>query len=407
MENHPIPQDITGFQFKLIGDMTLKQFAYLATGTVLAWIIFSLPITYFLKFPISSILILFGISFAFLSLEGRPMDTMILNFLRATFSPTKYVYQNPSLNFAYAQKQNTQLSTPAQIPKEVHNKHSSDAPPQNELDKKEFDFFHMLSQMLHSQPSSGSIKGSSQDSSNTNPYIVTAQVKGEKKPREAGKEPEDSIDEEKAEEQKVEKLQETTEVLQEQLKAAVLEEQSNQGSQNYEEAHKKVLEIEKVLNETLLQKQDLEKEIQDLKKQLAMQKKDTFAPSTAPLPTTPNVRTITDRESAKTAGFPSISEFPNLITGITKDPRGNPLGNILVEVKDTEGNPVRAFKTNPLGQFQASTPLTNGSYTIEFEDPKAVSKFDKVAFEASGAVIPPLEVFSIDEREELRKSLFN
>ena len=70
MENHPIPQDITGFQFKLIGDMTIKQFAYLAAGTVFAWIIFSLPITYFLKLPLSSIIVFFGLSFASLSIEG-------------------------------------------------------------------------------------------------------------------------------------------------------------------------------------------------------------------------------------------------------------------------------------------------------------------------------------------------
>ncbi|EKD47460.1 MAG: hypothetical protein ACD_66C00049G0001, partial [uncultured bacterium] len=28
MEQHPVPQNVTGFQFKLIGDITLKQFAY-------------------------------------------------------------------------------------------------------------------------------------------------------------------------------------------------------------------------------------------------------------------------------------------------------------------------------------------------------------------------------------------
>ena len=81
--------------------------------------------------------------------------------------------------------------------------------------------------------------------------------------------------------------------------------------------------------------------------------------------------------------------------------------DILVEVKDREGNPVRAFKTNPLGQFGASTPLTNGDYTIEFEDPKGMNKFDKIAFTASGDIILPIEILSIDTREELRKSLFN
>lgn len=109
----------------------------------------------------------------------------------------------------------------------------------------------------------------------------------------------------------------------------------------------------------------------------------------------------------KSVGIPIAPEFPNMITGIIKDPRGNSLPNILVEVKDKTGNPVRAFKTNALGQFQASTPLSNGTYRIEFEDPKSQNKFDIIEFIASGQIILPIEVISEDTREELRKSLFN
>ena len=81
--------------------------------------------------------------------------------------------------------------------------------------------------------------------------------------------------------------------------------------------------------------------------------------------------------------------------------------NILVEVKDKEGNAVRAFKTNPLGQFASATPLINGDYVIEFEDPRAQNKFEAVTFKASGEIILPIEIISVDTREELRRSLFN
>ena len=40
MDAHPIPQNVTSFQFKLVGEMTLKQFLYLATGMVIAYIFF-------------------------------------------------------------------------------------------------------------------------------------------------------------------------------------------------------------------------------------------------------------------------------------------------------------------------------------------------------------------------------
>ena len=92
--------------------------------------------------------------------------------------------------------------------------------------------------------------------------------------------------------------------------------------------------------------------------------------------------------------------------GIVKDPRGNVLPGILVEVKDADDSPVRAFRTNGLGQFSAATALQNGTYTILFEDPKKQHKFDIIELEVKGAFIQPIEIISHDAREELRQSLF-
>jgi len=36
MEQHPIPQQISSYQFKLVGDMTLAQFGKAAGGIVIA-----------------------------------------------------------------------------------------------------------------------------------------------------------------------------------------------------------------------------------------------------------------------------------------------------------------------------------------------------------------------------------
>src|SRR4029079_10746603 len=119
-----------------------------------------------------------------------------------------------------------------------------------------------------------------------------------------------------------------------------------------------------------------------------------------PAKVTKNVTSI-PASMAKSAGFEAVPEFPNLLTGIIKDARGNPLSNILVEVKDEEGNAVRAFKTNALGRFASATALTSGKYTISFEDPKSQQRFDEVAFEAKGEIINPIEVISVDNREEL------
>ena len=43
MQQHPVPQNVTQYQFRLVGDMTLKQFLELAGGMLLAYLIYAPP----------------------------------------------------------------------------------------------------------------------------------------------------------------------------------------------------------------------------------------------------------------------------------------------------------------------------------------------------------------------------
>ena len=194
--------------------------------------------------------------------------------------------------------------------------------------------------------------------------------------------------------------------LQKKLAEAKLQEAVEKGTAKYDSAHKKVLELEKLLRDIQSQKQTLEGQIQELQKKLEMQNRNVLIPGMArPKMESQTVRKI-PMTMTKSIGLPITPEFPNLITGIIKDPRGNPLPNILVEIKDNRANPVRAFKTNIVGQFASATPLANGVYTISFEDPKAANKFDQIEINVTGEIILPLEIISVDTREELRRSLF-
>ncbi len=199
--------------------------------------------------------------------------------------------------------------------------------------------------------------------------------------------------------------------MQKELQEAKAKEASEEkiGSKEYLEAHQKVLELQKDLNDLTFQKQQLETKLIDLQKQMDVGGKQIYSPSQIQ-PEAPKetkyVRSV-PQSMTKSVGLPTTPEFPNIITGIVKDPRGNPLSNILVEVKDLQGNAVRAFKTNALGHFASATSLVNGDYTIEFDDPKGQNKFDTTGFSAKGEIILPIEVMSVDAREELRRSLFS
>lgn len=419
MENHPIPQDITGFQFKLIGNMTVKQFAYLATGVILAWIIIAMPFPLLIKLPIALVVAGIGVSFAFLPIEGRPLDVMIGNFSKALFSPTQFVYQKSGADLYFPElgilKQGPTMSqSPVQpaMSGEKLKSFLSSLPkvPKNKLDEKEISFLQTLNNIPTPIIQAKPLQNDSSFSL-PNPFTAIFGKNNVKTVTEPPKPVDMPINKSQSNsEEKEEALQKEAVILQKQLEEAKQKEGLEKtGSKEQEIAHQKVADLEKILNETVLQKQQLENQLLELQKKFEVQNKKVYSPSMAtPEPQikqTKHVRSI-PREMGKSVGLPISTDFPNVLTGIIKDARNNPLPNILVEVKDEEGNPVRAFKTNPLGQFASATPLSNGIYTIDFEDPEKKHRFDSVEFQATGEIILPIEVISIDEREELRKSLF-
>lgn len=309
MDNHPIPQDVTGFQFKLIGNMTVKQFAYLAVGVILAWVFLQLPISFLIKFPLSAFFAILGIGLAFVPIGGRPMDLMIANFIKALFRPTQFVYEKSG--------------TPIYFPNKT-----------------------ALAAKIHK-----------------NNFAPLQRDK---------------------------------------LKAYLAENMPANATPNLNNPQINPLKQNQVPDST---SQTFPKPISPIDQKAS--------PSVTPAPTPPvamqpliKIIKPIQRSAGRGTGIPFPPDSPSLITGMVKDSRGNPLSNILIEVKDKENNPVRAFKTNEVGRFASATPLLNGAYTIEFEDPKEQNRFEKIAINVAGQIIQPIVAISIDAREELRKELF-
>ncbi len=365
MEQHPIPQDVTGFQFKLIGSMTVKQFGYVASGVILAVILYYLPLGS--AFGILTKLLfvpLFGTSgviVAFIPVDGRPIDVMATNFVKALFSPNQYIYhrEGRQLSFEHISiaKAPTQQQTQQKMQTQAHptvpasqldQKEeklrtlllSSRGRMENAIDKKEAAFLTALTIPDQAQPVT--IAMPVIKSSPPSPQIQLTAIQhtpvSTTRPKEY------------------------SQVAQQQISTPVAK---------TPEAHPHTPQSKPL----------------------------------QPLQDPTHVRTIPQGVSKK-AGLPHVSDSPNVVVGIVKDPRGNILSNILVEVKDKDGNPVRAFKTNQLGQFASATPLSPGTYTIELEDPKQQHRFDVIQIIAENKVLLPIEVISHDAREELRRQLF-
>lgn len=432
MDQHPIPQDVTGFQFKLIGSMTVKQFGFVAVGVIMAVILYYLPLEGIFGVLTKIIFIpLFGASgviVSFVPVEGRPIDIMATNFVKAIFSPNQYLYKKQGRPFAFLsintttkQPTKTTAKDTAKKQEERQQKQKVQSKDQqlqayllqagqktkNKADEKELAFLKTFS-TIKPVPTVAPTPVAAPTSSTQNIPIKTLTKE--------------------ASQPSVAQLAQQEVLLQQQLTSAKQEESTAKTPEIQNTTHQQVHLLEDQIKKAHEQKMKLEQELSQLKKQLEQQKKPPGAqPATntipaplgqaaaqAPIQSTPiptrqpsQFVKVVSPETKKKVELPSVSDTPNVVVGIVKDPRGNVLPNILVEVKDKEGNPVRAFKTNALGQFASATPLTSGVYTIELEDPKKLQLFDVLQVTATGQILMPIEIISHDAREQLRKELFN
>src|SRR3989338_2287960 len=101
MEQHPMPRQITTFEFKLIGFLTLKQFIYLVVSLPLGFVVFKLMPIPLLNIIFAAVVGGVGAAFAFVPVNDRPLDVWIKNLVKRLSSATQYIYvkKNPPIYF--------------------------------------------------------------------------------------------------------------------------------------------------------------------------------------------------------------------------------------------------------------------------------------------------------------------
>lgn len=315
METHPIPQNVTSFQFKLVGDMTLKQFGYLAAGVGFAYLLFvflahDYPLV---SWPLIIVSSLLGVAFAFLPFESRPLDYWLAAFLKAIYSPTKRVWEKNGKTF----KENPVF--PSRLLMYLSGEQPHQPPPPQALPTKEqlqktVDLARQAQQLqmkiIQTERSLGQIKDQAQKPSAV-PVDYSQQV------------------------------------------------------------NKAMTDLQTFVNQASSVKQQIESVM-----------------STTPSIPREKVKVVIPIKPKQTTV--ALTTFPNVINGIIKDNQSNYLEGVVAVIYDKEGLPVRALKTNKLGQFTGSTPLPNGTYTLELE--KDNFSFDVLQIELTGGVLPPLQI---------------
>lgn len=256
MDQHPVPQNISSYEFHLVGDMTLKQFFQLAGGVLAGIVLYRLPLPFILKWPLIIVAVLVGILLAFVPISGRPFSQWLTAFIKAIYTPTQYIW-NPN----------------------------STSP----------------------QPSPDFRRGGS--------TAVEGEVKKPSTP----------------------------------------------------------LDI--------------------LEDQLFSRFSQLFSHPTAPIIPTPVITPPTITPIAKPTTLPTTPtlippSYPNLLSGVVVTPTGSSLEGVILEIMDAAKIPVRALRTNKLGQFQTATPLSPGTYVLSAE--KEGFSFAPISFQAENQIINPI-----------------
>ena len=96
MEQHSIPRQITTFEFKLIGFMTLKQFLYLVIFFPIGFIIYKIVPIPLINIILGVLVGCIGLAFAFIPFQDRPLEEWLRNLIKRINSPTQYSYKKES-----------------------------------------------------------------------------------------------------------------------------------------------------------------------------------------------------------------------------------------------------------------------------------------------------------------------
>ncbi len=328
MEQHPVPQHITAYQFRLVGDMTLKQFGFLAGGCLVALLFYAAPLASYFKWPLVIFSGLSGVAFAFMPIEERPLDRWFIAFSKAIYSPTQFIWKKTPVKpefFKVVPRPKVKKQAPAtpvdQARLEEYLKTLPTTTPSSPLDQQEEGALNQIGNLfqLVSLPST-----------------LTPNVKP---------------------------------ALAEEVKPGIKIRKLHLPLAEPQKAPTKA--AEKTMPQPAPEPKVVKKAA-PIKKP-ARVKSPTVKPRLSPdLP------------------IPAPPDRPNILVGMVIDQEGKLVENAIIEIRDEKGSPVRALKTNKLGQFRIASPLKNGTYEIEVE--KEGLHFDLIQIILKGEITQPIEI---------------
>jgi len=427
-KQHAVPQNIMSVEFKLIGSMTVRQFVYAAMGIIGAYLCYISGLPFIFKWPLVIIISLGGIGFAFLPVQDRGMDVWIRNFLMAISRPTRRVWHKEPLppafllsDYATALKNEAVVIAPINSRAKLltYLSESKSSKLKNKLDISEELFLEHLNfgvgtvgkgirtttTIVEPEPESLPVTGRALK-------IETPQeeIRVPKRDKQAKALPEPTYQSKSNLTEQVVDLKKLMEKIKTQQGGVLFEVAKpipmpgiavNPKPQIEEEippllsAELKKLELEtRASEEAALAEKEAEKQKQEqVAREFEEMKQSLTSPQPVAIPKLEmGLKPREVAETLKTECDITLSQVPNVVNGVVKDASGKMLQGVIVIVKDESGDPVRALKTNEVGQFVVSTPLPNGKYLVTAS--QVGKRFATMEVVADGRLLPPLSFVS-------------
>ena len=379
MQEHPVPQNITSYEFRLIGNMTLKQFFELCAGLLLGFLTYTSNLPSILKIPLMAFFGLFGAALAFLPVEERPLDQWFIAFLQAIYNPTKFRWQKttdaPEIftptkkheqpKIEYSKDFNS--SEKRYRAKAFLQSMKTDSAVQDELQEKSSNLLAMFN-------SSDSAKTSSPPKFSAGTRLSQPVVSI--RPQQVQMQPQTLSGTIHVPTPKVTKPDALTPDKQFQSEHLV----KNRGEVVVLKTKPSPLTVSHTASQ-----ENASPEISQTMQQ--------YHATNAAIPLSAKVSADSIQDSVKTNAslpFPKTPSVPNLVVGMVLDPEKKILEGAIVEIQNSAGMTVRALKTNMLGQFFATTPLDKGEYILIAEKDGLI--FEPQKLMASNKIIEPLEI---------------
>ncbi len=348
MQEHPIPQDITGYKFHLVGSMTLKQFAEVLVGVLVALALYKSGLPGIIRWPAMIFSAGLGAMAAFVPIEERPLDHWIVTFVKVLFKPTKFFWKREPVipdTFTYEpEEQSSQPSyevdlSPARKNK-IYQYLQSINHPTNKIDNYDMAEQQRVNQLLSGFDQINVESSPTKDRSKPNLTVRVREM------RDYQIYPASQPNNQSQTEQFKDKAPVTSGVPSDSTSTS--------------------------LNQTA-KKQDVE----DPQGQISQNDLHKYKESNQP---TTIVNTLP----------PPTNSLPNQISGILMSSQGNLIGDAVVEVQDKNNKTVTAVKSNSLGQFVVSRQLPNGEYSLAIS--ASGFKFEPINTTLTGELVNSLEI---------------